>query len=490
MSWRDRLPRLLQPLSRMPWHALVVAGIVGLFLASQINAPNSRIIKLLAGCALLVIAYRTKPFYSLCFIAVAFMFPFSIFVGSSTMIFTVLTLLIYLARLSLRQVPSFQRTPLDVFIAIMLLCYSLSFYNIDSAGSLRESLVAFGAILSSMILYFLTANFIRTEEQMKTFTRVLLIMFAASIFVAAYELLFPGRVLIPHWILYHAQWEAGREGYRVGGPLADYELFGEFMAIAFFLAFFVYRRGDTKNLRIAAGVISLLCIFGLLATVTRGATLAFMGGIVYLLFCLRKTIKARDILATMLGGATVFIALQFVVDNFTASGAVTNRLFNTEFVGMLPDSRTHWPEVWARVLEHPLIGHGPFFDLGKEETISGKGLHTQQWPHNQYLLYGYTVGLIGMASFIVLVVRSLIISFKEKAVGFHDPSYTKSLMIVLHVMFLVFAVDQTKIDYLRNPIYTYFPWIILGMISASHRIIKEQESQAASESSSVSATSV
>ena len=59
--------------------AVVVAGL----LAQQIYQPNSRVIKLLAGLVLMGVAIRTRPFYALCFIALFFLFPFSIFVMRS-----------------------------------------------------------------------------------------------------------------------------------------------------------------------------------------------------------------------------------------------------------------------------------------------------------------------------------------------------------------------------------------------------------------------
>ena len=66
---------------------------------------------------------------------------------------------------------------------------------------------------------------------------------------------------------------------------------------------------------------------------------------------------------------------------------------------------------------------------------------------------------------------------RERAPHLSDGSYPRALMLTLSVMMVVFLVDQTKIDYLRNPIYQYYPWMIMGLIAATHRILRQQEAR-------------
>jgi len=461
----------------LPWWQIVIAGVMALILAQQIAAPNSRVIKLGAGVALFIIAYRTRPFHALCFIGLFFLFPFSIFVGSSTMIFIVLAMLIYLARLTLGEVQPPRRTPVDIGLGVLIACYVLSFYNVDTPVALQRGLVNFFGILASFLLFFMTANFIRTEEQLRVFVRILIIAIGLSVFVGIYELVFPGKVLIPHWILFRDTASAFDEGYRVGGPMGDYELYGEFMAISFFLAFFYYRRATTATQRFVGGSLAILCVFMLLTTVTRGAALAFFGGVVYLLWAIRRKLKFRDFVAIALVAIALYFALNFVILTFTRSGSVIDRIFGTTFVGVIPDSRAGWPVIWAKVLEHPFVGHGPYYDLGQGRGFTGKGLYTAIWPHNQYLFYGHTVGLVGTAAFLFIGIRLLTVSFHWKAISLQEDSYPRSLMVALNVMLLVFLVDQIKIDYLRNDTYQYFPWLLMGLIAATRRIILDQEEE-------------
>ncbi|NNF06836.1 MAG: hypothetical protein HKN21_08745, partial [Candidatus Eisenbacteria bacterium] len=119
LTWRDRLPGPVATLLRFPWWQFAIAIFAAVLLAKLINTPNARIIKALAGIAIFAVAYKTRPFYALCFIMLFMFFPFSIFVGSSTMIFVVLAATIYLARLTQKQVAPLQRTPIDLWVGLM-----------------------------------------------------------------------------------------------------------------------------------------------------------------------------------------------------------------------------------------------------------------------------------------------------------------------------------------------------------------------------------
>lgn len=476
-TWRDRLPTPLAALWGSHWLKLAVAVGVGILFAEQLNAPSSRVIKALAGVLLFALAYRTQPFNALCFIGLMFLFPFTIFVGTSTMIFIVLAALIYIARLTLGQVPPLRRSPADLGVGLMMAAYLLSFYNVSDPNVLRGAVFNMFGITASFMLYFMTANFIRTEAQLRTFVRVLGIAIALAIFVGMYELAFPGRVLIPHWILYSGKatgW-GGEGGYRVGGPLYDYELFGELMAISFFLAVFLFRRAETARGRFLYGLLSVMCVFTLLTTVTRGATLAFLGGLVYFTWAIRREIKPRNLILVLGAAAVLYVGLDFVVAHYTRSGSIADRLFDTKFEDGLPDSRQHWPQVVDRALEHPWVGHGPYYDLGLSRGFTGKALYMYAWPHCQYLYFLHTIGLFGVSVFLFIAYRAFRISFHYKAPTLRDRSYARSLMVVLNVMFLVFLVDQIKIEYQRSPTYEYFPWLLIGLIMATWHVIRDEE---------------
>ena len=44
-------------------------------------------------------------------------------------------------------------------------------------------------------------------------------------------------------------------------------------------------------------------------------------------------------------------------------------------------------------------------------------------------------------------------------------------------MFVVFLIDEIKIDYLRNSIYQFEVWIMFAMLVAAHRLATQRPAQ-------------
>ncbi len=476
LSWRDRAGSRLRGLIGLPWGKIGLAVLLAWLLSGQIIAPNTRVIKATAGVVLFIVAYRAKPLYALCLIAVLWIIPFSLFMGMSTVVLIGLVTLVYLARLVLHQVDPVARTPVDAGIGALAACYILSFYNIENPAFLFPAIQKVFGVLSSFILFYFTASFIRNESDLRRFMQALSITLLLSIAIGTFELIVPGRPLIPGWILAIRNDEFMTTNVRVSGPFQDYELFGEFMALGTFLALFITVRARTPNERFFGAVLSVLAVAMILATVTRGAIISFVAGGLYLLWSIRKSLKFRDFVSIALVSVAAFTILETVLTSFTRAGSIVERMMSTYFVGMVPDSRVGWGVLWKRAMLHPWVGAGPHYDLGTSGSITGKGLHTWLWPHNQYIYYAHTVGLLGLSAFLFIALRLLYLSARSKGRGLHEVSYAKSLMVVLHVMLAAFLLDQYKIDYLRNPSYQYFPWMLMGLIAATYRIIKTEES--------------
>lgn len=477
LSWRDRVDPRLRRLIDLPWGKIGLAIILAWLLAGQIIAPNTRVIKATAGVVLFIVAYRAKPLYALCLIAILWIVPFSLFIGESTVVLIGLVTLVYLARLILHQAEPISRTPVDAGIGALAACYVLSFYNIENPAFIFPAVQKVFGVLGSFILFYFTASFIRNETDLRRFVQVLSITLTLSVAIGLFELFVPGRPLIPGWILMNRTDELARSGVRVAGPYQDYELFGEFMALGIFLAIFVTVRARTPNERFYGASLSVLAVAMLLATVTRGAIIVFVTGGAYLLWSIRKSLKIRDFVSILLVSVAVLGVMELALTSFTRSGSIIDRLMGTYFVGFIPDSRGGWVRIWERAMLHPWVGAGPYYDLGMSQGITGKGLYTYLWPHNQYIYYVHTVGLLGATAFLFIALRLLYLSARSRGRGLREASYAKSLMVVLHVMLAAFLLDQYKIDYLRNPSYQYFPWMLMGLIAASYRIIKAEESR-------------
>jgi hypothetical protein len=101
------------------------------------------------------------------------------------------------------------------------------------------------------------------------------------------------------------------------------------------------------------------------------------------------------------------------------------------------------------------------------------------WPHNGYLYIGNLVGLVGLGFFLWLLYRLWTIS-RPIVRDLNDPNYARAYLLIGHVQLLVFMVDQTKIEFMRNPVYPFQVWMMFASIVAAHRLARTSPAPAAS----------
>lgn len=125
-----------------------------------------------------------------------------------------------------------------------------------------------------------------------------------------------------------------------------------------------------------------------------------------------------------------------------------------------------WLPSLKKWLEHPFVGSGPWFEIGK-------GLSYQFWPHNAYLFYLQTLGLLGFGAFMWIMWRvlKLTMMFRSRTTEHDD---VMDLLVLLHVWFFVFAVEQLGIDHQREDIYPFLVWFFFGIIVATAGIIQRR----------------
>jgi O-antigen ligase len=95
------------------------------------------------------------------------------------------------------------------------------------------------------------------------------------------------------------------------------------------------------------------------------------------------------------------------------------------------------------------------------------------WPHNGYLYVASLVGVVGLGFFLWIIGQLWAMSRPTVDTPQH-PSYARAYMLVAHVQMLLFIIDQTKIDFLRNPIYQFQVWILFASITAAHGVIARE----------------
>lgn len=191
----------------------------------------------------------------------------------------------------------------------------------------------------------------------------------------------------------------------------------------------------------------------LVATGSRGSFLAMILGMVMLLFLFVRRIGLGRVFALALGLPLMFATAAFFIIKFTAYNVLFERLLDTEFDGLTPDTRD-FSYVLEEIPNKPVLGHGPRLYLPDQFKRRIPGYNPIQYPHNLYLHILYTTGAVGLIAylswFLALTVRYLR-PFKYRS----ESPYLTAVPRVAIVLMVVFLVDELKIEFLRFGLSDY-----------------------------------
>ncbi|HTM57707.1 MAG TPA: O-antigen ligase family protein [Candidatus Udaeobacter sp.] len=458
------LPRPLRVLGGRLLGALLIIGI-GVLIGVQYMAPDKRVLAVMAAVIIAGIAWRLDTLTGLGLLILAIPYPRGTVFGSTNFAFILLLVLIWSLRVTQRLAPRPRGTPVDFAIAGFVAANIVSFYNVVDARTLGLALQNTILFAACLVVFYMIVSNVRTNADLARLHVFQAISIATICLLAVFELNHPGGSFIPGWIEFRntVGTEFNTRNVRVGGPFFDFELLSEFTALSSLLLTFMILRTRSTYRRVALGLVLLLDIFVLFAAVTRGGIIALTVALAYLLYRVRR--RVRIVPLTMIGASVAALAwiMNFYVSHFTRSGNVAARFGETHFIGLVPDDRLlAWKDGWNRFLEHPLIGHGPYYSIRT-------GTHVWYWPHNGYLYVANLFGLFGLTFYLVLLVLLLRLSSRGGD-DLRDPSYSRAFLPIASAQIVLFVVDQVKIDYLRNPIYPFEVWIMCAMLVSAYQI--------------------
>ena len=456
--------------SRLGLVVLVLA--VALLAGLQFAQPDKRVMQVVAAGMVVFLAFRTKSISALMLAVLFIPFPKPTSYGNTNVAFVLLIFLVWIFRVTSRRATFQGRTTVDLPILCLIMAYCVSFYNVDMAHHFGVAWAKFLAFLSYLFLLYLVANVVRTKEDVQKILLAQALSCTLVCLFALYEQRHPGSAPVPGWLDFSATGSTKIEGVRVGSTFLDYELFGEYCALNFFLGMFLFTRARTRTRRLAVVGLMGLTLFCLFSTVTRGAVISLMAGFVYLGWLSRRRLNLPRTLAAVSGALVVLFGGDFLVSTFSKSGSVLARLMGSHLVGGVPDTRVGaWRDAVKYISEHPIIGHGPYYSIGE-------GLDFRYWPHNVYLYYASIVGLVGL-TFYLWFLWKLWRASRPLAPSLGSGTYLEGATLLARVMLFTFMVDQVKIDYLRNERYSFWVWFFFGTILAISLVARREARAAA-----------
>ncbi len=434
-------------------------------------------IKLSVVLALMTLMLRFDMIYSIYLFIFLFPYPSSISLGSTNSILATLIALIWSVRAFSEKIRFFEKTEIDKYILLLIIAYILSLYNVEGIQEIKEGLVAIWRVIAAAIFYYMIVRFVTDEKKLLNVTRIICFAGGILFFISVIELFFPTATIIPGWIsVGHRLHEGGLgyrlEGLRLQGAVKSHGTLSDFGTVMVFFMVFHFLRAKNPIWKVFWTLISSMTFVIMMATANRGAIFGFLLGIIYFLILFRKRMSLMKYVVFLSLLVAAITAGQLFLDKYTIAASVTDRVLGTRFKGVIPDTRSGvWGPSLRGATEHIIIGHGPVFYPGRRTT-------PRYWPHNAYLFYLYTVGLVGLTAFLLILNRIIRQSllFKKK---FLAGTTLGTLATILHIQLVMLLFEQLRTDHQRDDIYVYFVWMIFGLITAASNLIKKRKEEEA-----------
>jgi hypothetical protein len=451
------------------WLVLPLAILLGAFLASQFFHLTPRYVKLLFAISVLAGLVRLSFHGALALFMVIWTAPTFVFIGDSNVIFIGVIAVIWIVRRSVGALPRRVRTPLDWAIPIYIAFHFVSFLNLGSEDALRGAGETMKFTVMGCLLYILVVDGLRTERHLGLALNALCVT-AAFVDVTAIADHYFGYRLVPEWFIFApATTIAVEQGGRAGGVFGFHGLLADFSAMSFYLQLMLGMRARSRKAKCVYYGLAALSLPMIAITANRGGAVIWaLGGFYFLWFHRRRLNWLRFALLAPVAAALVGFS-RLLGENVFSRVLVLNRLAQTQLERGVPENRVRvWGTVMRHIPEHLWIGHGPYIDLRRG---AGGGMF---WPHNAYMFYAYTIGILGLFSYLWILAKVIWLSFPRGGVDIRNDSLARVTMTVFHIQIVMFALSQIRDEHQRGNVYYYLMWILFALATVGWRIDRSE----------------
>lgn len=437
---------------------------------------TSHVIQLLIalGGAVVLFSLAFAGYARIMFIGLVIMIPFqpiSSAYGSFNMAVTYVVGLAMLLNGFSSGIRLKNKIPLLIPFALLYLAFILSWpYSPRMFWS--KYMIYLVMVTSNVVLFYMSYTYFRRERDLDTFFKALIL---SNVLVIVYCLLqlFMGighdftLFGIKELTLNENRWDK-----RLVGPFTAVGITAEYFVLqSLFLAHYMVRTG---RLRRSGYVVLFLNIAMLVATGNRGGFISAILALILFLYFYRRSIGSKGVVAASLAFVVGLGGASFIIIQYTEFNVLYERLYNTEFVGYVPETRVGWNDVVDKIMDRPLIGHGPRIVHPQEYQYSPRNWpagYISYYPHNLYLFVLYTTGLAGFLAYAVwLSAYWRILRAGSRYTGLKGIG--EGLPTLGGIVLAIFLIDQIKVEFLRAGFLDYQNYIaaIFGMFAAYRNI--------------------
>ncbi|MBD3236971.1 MAG: hypothetical protein GF330_09725 [Candidatus Eisenbacteria bacterium] len=466
--------RRLQDWLLHPLFWLGVALLAGLYVGMHMTALGPRYSKLVIGVVFLIVLFRFRPHVGVGLMLVLYAFPARIWIGDTNFIFTIFVLIAWLVRVAMRQEPAPRGTYLDWAVLAYVFVHILSLVNVEDQFVMGKSLLALRHLFVPILFYFVMVNVGRSERRLVFFAEMFTISMVIVFFAAFAERFFPQVRFLPSWMLtaFGSQdiFAEGGKG-RVGG-LFTHAMLGDATAIAFIVQIYLAIRYRHKPwARAYHWLLALVALYVVSLTRNRGSLLVLMAGSAYFLFIFNRELNWRRVLMGTIVGLALLYFGEVTLARFEGDIGLLGRLAGTYFERGIPDTRVGvWTGIWSFLVERPILGHGPYFSLRYGPL--GLSVH---WPHNTFLFYWFTTGILGLIAFVVIVLRVFKRTWVGRGLDVCRTPLSRGLTAVFHIAAVQFMLGQLRSDHQRGDVFVFLMWIIFAFGVMARQVWEERK---------------
>jgi len=208
------------------WFQGLLVLAAGILIGQQYVYPDKRMIPLLISVVVIGITWRMDTVAGIGLLILALPFPRGTVFGTTSIAFILMLVIIWLVRVSTRQVAAPRRSPIDLPLVGLAIVYILSFSNVRDAVALDLGLRNFVLFLGGVFLYFLITNNVHSERDLRRVHDAQLFSALSIFLLGLWELNHPGQAFIPGWFGFQHTigTEFSTRNVRIGSAFFDYEL--------------------------------------------------------------------------------------------------------------------------------------------------------------------------------------------------------------------------------------------------------------------------
>lgn len=349
------------------------------------------------------------PFLTL-YVASSLFFPY---ITGKNFAFRIITEIVFFAWLALCFINKEYRPKWNwllgsvaIFTAVIFFADIFGAYAYKSFWSNYERMEGF-VTLGHLLAFFMVSASVFTEKLWQRFLNSWLV---SSALISIYG-------LFQIWGLA----EIHQGGVRVDASFGNATYLAVFLLVSFFIALYKLSRSESRNVRIGLGVLSILQLFILYHTATRGAILGLFVGLfvsaLYIAIFGRENKKIRKVAVTGIAVLIVIVGGFLMVRNtgLVRNSPVLNRFASISFEEKTTKSRfLVWNMALQGFKENPILGYGQEnFNYVFNKYYDPEMYGQEQWfdrTHNvvlDWLIAGGILGLIAYLSIFVFALRYL-----------------------------------------------------------------------------------